>query len=758
MRPYLTVIYDSFHEALASRVLYFLLLTLTLVLLALAPFSYEVKRMVGFNRMSIYDVPDLVVKFKEQSTAAGENPGKRVLEFGGAELTEIVNRDEDAPFGGREMDTVVEGLNEVLKRKDFYQESAWQDVKLGPETKVILEKGPENLKGDDLTYFNRLLLRDAYPIHLGHVPNEELYLTYWLYWEPIGPLPLTGEMFPTVVKYFLTAFIDLFVGMFAIFVAILVTAPIIPRTFEPGAIDLLLSKPISRSLLIVSKYIGGCAFVFVSVSYFLVGLWLIVGIRLNVWSEALLFCIPVFLFQFAIYYCVSVLAGVIWRNAIVSIVVTILFFFACFGIGTVKTTWFDPFIINPTRLVRMVDTDEGLLCVTQGGEFVQWNDGKSEWDPVLQQQRRWQDTLAMQSVLVGPVYNKPTKSLLFLQQASSGGPPRRRTQRGGKFMIAKWSGNWAAEDGPTAPTGAAWILQDDKDQVLIVASAGVFSYEGDGKAKKTKLFGFDIPLTGKNDFKRLGPDKGVPYFPPFSAAIDPASQRLLIANQGTIYLLNHDEDKYVITNQRKRKTEDPVVLGLTGDRAIVADEEGNVEICDAKSLEVEKTFRPAGDTPAAAIEASPDGKYFAVLFHGGALWLYDNQAGQGTRVDSDASAVAFRQKELLFADNTNRVRSRDLATGATKTLYWPVSNSYRLTYDWVVQPIYYIFPKPGELNNLLKYLVTEESTSSLQGPRSTGDLRELREADNIVMPVVHNFIFICVMLGITCFYVSRLDL
>ncbi|MEW4562386.1 ABC transporter permease subunit [Bremerella sp. JC770] len=755
MRPYLTVIYDSFHEAFVSRVLYILLLALTLVLLAIAPLGYETKRMVTLHRMSIRDVPSFVQELQQQESAEGENPSKRVVALASGPLKELVTAKSDERITRNQVNDVVDGLNSVLTQKEFYSEAAWKDVRLGEETKVLLKQGPDKLTGDDLSYLNRLLMRDAFPVYLGNVPAEQLYLTYPLLWEPL-PLPITQEMFATTVKYMLTAFIDVFVGMFAIFVAILVTAPIMPRTFEPGAIDLLLSKPISRSLLILAKYLGGCAFVLLSVTYFLVGLYLIVGWRFDVWSNALLFCIPVFLFQFAIYYCVSVLAGVMWRNSIVSIVVTVLFFYACFGIGFLKTSVFEPFIINPSRLVRLVDTDEGLVGVTQVGQFVQWNESLESWEVVLQSERRGPENFAMQSILIGPIYHAPTQRMMYLQQPTGGGSRRRG---GTSFLTAKWSGNWVAEEGPGPPTGASWILQDADDNVLIVSSAGVFLYEGDGTQKKANFLGFDIPLGGNNAFKRIGPGDGVPYFPPFAAAMDASSNRLLIQNQGTLYLLERDPKKgYVVKTEAQREEDGETAVGLTGKLAVVADEDGHVELRDAETLEVQKSFRPAGDTPPSSLETSRDGKYVAVLFHDGTLWLYDVEAGEGSRIDSDASAIAFNEGNLYYADNKTRVRARSLSSGETLETYWPESDWWRFTYDWVIEPIYYVFPKPGELNNLLKYLVTDESTSSFQGPQSTGDLREVRMADNIVMPVVHNLIFICVMLGITCFYVSRLDL
>jgi ABC-type transport system involved in multi-copper enzyme maturation permease subunit len=64
-------------------------------------------------------------------------------------------------------------------------------------------------------------------------------------------------------------------GLLAIglFIAILVTAPTIPQMFETGSLHLLLSKPISRSLLFLAKFVGGCAFVVICATYLSAGDW-----------------------------------------------------------------------------------------------------------------------------------------------------------------------------------------------------------------------------------------------------------------------------------------------------------------------------------------------------------------------------------------------------------------------------------------------------------------------------------------------------
>ena len=138
-------------------------------------------------------------------------------------------------------------------------------------------------------------------------------------------------------------------GVAGVFVAVLVTASMIPQTFEAGSVDLLLSKPISRSWLFLAKFVGGCAFIAINAAYFIGGLWLMLGLRFGLWNQRLLWAIPLYLFLFAIYYSVSALAGIVWRNAIVSVVMAVVFWFVCWTLGTANTL-VESISLNPRRI------------------------------------------------------------------------------------------------------------------------------------------------------------------------------------------------------------------------------------------------------------------------------------------------------------------------------------------------------------------------------------------------------------------------
>lgn len=764
MRAYLTVILDSFHEAFASRVLYILLLVMTVVLAGLVPLGYTEQRMLQFHRRDIREWPAFLKELRRQSAADAASPGKRIIELAGDPLAKTI---KDSPVGSEltspQVNEVIDGLNSLLSKPALYDENSWRGVRLRDTTQKLLKQGPANLGQDDLAYLNRLLLRDAFPTNLGSIGDKELYV-YYAWWTLPEPIPGGKQWFPQVVKATLAAFMDLFVGSLAIFVAILVTSPIIPRTFEPGAIDLLLSKPVSRSLLIVAKYLGGCAFILLSAGYFIAGLWLIVGLRMDVWSEKLLLCIPIFMFQFAIYYAVSMLAGVIWRNAVVSIVVTVLFFLSCFTVGTAKIA-IEQTMIKPHQLVHLVAAKEGIVGTTRSGQFVQWNEAQQSWDEVLQQppERRGRRPMGpmMGARIVGPVYHRPTQSLLYLRLP--GQPSPRGFMGGGsQFLIAKWSGNWTAQTGPTPPGGAAWVLQDGQGNLLLVGPGGVFAYEptpGDSRPP-AKIFGIELPLAARDDpFVRVGPPDDVAYNIPYSAAIDPQTNRVIIDNPELLMLLARDEKaaKYVVQQSVKHEPEGATLLGLTKNRVVVVNKSGEIQLRGISNLLVEHRLRPAGDSPPLAVETSPDGRYVAVLFHNGRLWLYDDQSAHGSLIDRQITATAFDGTNLIYADSLRQVRVRDVAGNTASKTYSPKLDTLRWYYQWLIQPVYFVFPKPGELSNLVRSLVTEDLPRMPQFD-NVEDLREVQETPDTTAPVIHGAIFVLIMLAITCLYVERLDL
>ncbi|MFO0938804.1 MAG: ABC transporter permease [Gemmataceae bacterium] len=132
---------------------------------------------------------------------------------------------------------------------------------------------------------------------------------------------------------------------------IIVTAGFIPNMLRKGAIDLLLTKPVSRPLILLYKYLGGLTFVFLLMLMAATGVWLAVGLKTGVWVPGLLFCTLGVTFYFAILYACSTFVSVFSRNAIVTIVLTVGFWFVVWIIGTTHSivNAFDKLDIQPNR-------------------------------------------------------------------------------------------------------------------------------------------------------------------------------------------------------------------------------------------------------------------------------------------------------------------------------------------------------------------------------------------------------------------------
>jgi ABC-type transport system involved in multi-copper enzyme maturation permease subunit len=120
-----------------------------------------------------------------------------------------------------------------------------------------------------------------------------------------------------------TLFNDVGAWIFVL-MGVIVTAGFIPTIMRKGAVDLLISKPVSRGQLLVYKYLGGLTFVFILLAATGLGMWLVVGLRYDFWSLNFLAMIPILTFYFAVLYSISTLMAVLTRSAIVAILVTVL--------------------------------------------------------------------------------------------------------------------------------------------------------------------------------------------------------------------------------------------------------------------------------------------------------------------------------------------------------------------------------------------------------------------------------------------------
>ncbi len=124
---------------------------------------------------------------------------------------------------------------------------------------------------------------------------------------------LVGFVLGAVASFLFTA---------GLFLAIFAAAGLIPTVFEPGRIELLLSKPVSRPTLLLAKVLGTLAVIGVNLFYLVLGVWIILGFKTEIWKTDFLLAAVLAMFAFAVLLPVIVFVAVVSDSAVLATMVT----------------------------------------------------------------------------------------------------------------------------------------------------------------------------------------------------------------------------------------------------------------------------------------------------------------------------------------------------------------------------------------------------------------------------------------------------
>ncbi len=114
-----------------------------------------------------------------------------------------------------------------------------------------------------------------------------------------------------------------FLYTWGMFLAVFASAGLIPSVMEPGRIELLVSKPVSRAHILLGRYAGNVLVVSCNVAFLVLGIWIILGFKTGIWSPMFLISIATTIFIFAVLLAVVVLVGVLFDSAALSTMVTV---------------------------------------------------------------------------------------------------------------------------------------------------------------------------------------------------------------------------------------------------------------------------------------------------------------------------------------------------------------------------------------------------------------------------------------------------
>ncbi len=139
-------------------------------------------------------------------------------------------------------------------------------------------------------------------------------------WE----MPIVFFKLEQIVRFIGNDVIGSFGAAVTMLLSCIITAFFIPNMMAKGTVDLLLVKPVNRYVLFLYKFLGGMTFMLLNTTIIMVGVWFGLGIQSGFWVHGFLWCIPVFTFQFMIFYAASAVSGVMTRSPIVSILSVVL--------------------------------------------------------------------------------------------------------------------------------------------------------------------------------------------------------------------------------------------------------------------------------------------------------------------------------------------------------------------------------------------------------------------------------------------------
>jgi len=148
--------------------------------------------------------------------------------------------------------------------------------------------------------------------------------------------------------------IPFWLSWIATILALISTSGMVPELTTSGAVDTVLSKPIGRWRLFLTKYAAALLFVALQVTVFSLGCFLVIGIRGNAWEPDLLLAIPIVLAFFSFLYSFCAVVGMVTRSTIASLLLTLLF-------------WFMVFIVNIA---------DGMLVAQREGTMVRLEDAR----------------------------------------------------------------------------------------------------------------------------------------------------------------------------------------------------------------------------------------------------------------------------------------------------------------------------------------------------------------------------------------------
>ncbi len=825
MRPYFAIIKDSFRAALASRVLYVLLIFITLLLLVIAPLhiretlDWQLSER-GFNTQGVAKAlverqgkPDQAVMTRVWELIPDEDNFKdqliALVEKEEAGEVEPETDDEEGRRGRRRRGNsegsevrrdLIDGLNSVIENPDFYVASDWKNKVLNREAKELIDSGYDQLSEVQIKRVNRLLLSSAFTRKLVP-PGEDSAIEFcYAVWSPIDPIPMSQQQLSKVLISELPWYFEKLVLSIGLLIAIIVTANLIPETFEPGSLNLLLSKPISRWGLYVAKFVGGCAFIAICAAYLFFGLWLWLGIGMGTWDRAILLSIPLYVLVFAIYFAVSAFVGLVWRSSIVSVILTLVFWAFCFSVGSAYGL-FDTKMKN-TEFSSVFPVGDKVYVTDVFRQVYRWDDSGQSWSLVSGLKMSPEDQMAASTVtyfaklsevpaLPGlrdtpqPVFD-PINNFLVCKRLGSFAP----NSSGNAVSIVR-EGVAAPLEVGKFPDSTIQLFSSPHGVIAVDSSGEIFrmnsemvleKFKASEQAKENAIseggeaagdVSGEAARSGKAKSKEklfieMGQAQGVRLRTGASISYNSEFDEFAVYDEGVIKVLGLKDGSYeqkseLLLNLSFDKKMS-AMIAYSGKTIAVAFGNGKVISVNAETMVEENEFQLESRSSIRQIDGSPDGRYIGVLFRNGNLWMLDLESGREMNRVSFSGVKQISTFDLIedgkvwLGEDIQSATLCDLEDGVVLKSFNPSSDFIQSLYRYGIRPAYTLCPKPSEFYKVVSYLASSSDTSANENV----DLRDAERRGNAPSespwaPLTSGVIFMLVMIGAGCIVFQMRD-
>ncbi len=347
-----------------------------------------------------------------------------------------------------------------------------------------------------------------------------------------------------------------------------------------------------------------------------------------------------------IYYSVSVVAGLVSKNAIVSIAVVALFWVFCTTIGITYEVMRDIVAENPriTRLVRLGDTH---VAVTHRGTLQMWDSSSHMW------RTAFGESFNEESIL-GPFWIEPEKSLYF-------GRPIRIPfggfqSDGIRLQIAKlpelsrldpespiadtplWSDK-RIDTGPEFPPrtrrAIAW-----RDTIAVLTERGIYrlDYEAAREGDARKPFSmFDLSrLIGRSTqaYVPMTPEDWQPELPLDFDCVESKSF-FVVYSRGQLLRLDASSrgESYEIgaTLDLEQPEGTLALVAANESVCLVSTNKSGLWLVDCQKWDAARKIEAVGDLIPRSLSYSPKDDSFVLLSREGELWRISSDGHQARR-------------------------------------------------------------------------------------------------------------------------------